>query len=295
MSPGINSLGLGSTPLLYHSKLNTIGFAIVTILGVGCLAAGGLGAYGYFQTGALSTQAILMMTAGGGGAILSTVGIVGVQRNCRSRLVFGKDAWEAFGVKVLDDISHPPEIDWNALDPIFNEPYRKNYVLYYEPGRVEVDGEEQDFNPRFLSPFMRATNDLHVNLTPEKLSERPASPGWRLGSITLTRPRRREDDALSFDWQNSGTPVVEGFQTPTISQATIVSMILKKFRGDVCFKDGYEGTGQHYTYCESISDQDSNDAIIVGKRRTNQPGFEWEYPAGDHGYAVAPVKRFPSA
>lgn len=68
------------------SKLNTYGFAIAIILGIGGLAVAAAGVAGYFHVGALSNMAqinaIIMMAAGGGsGTLLLIVGSVGTIKN----------------------------------------------------------------------------------------------------------------------------------------------------------------------------------------------------------------------
>jgi hypothetical protein len=78
-------------PIVKHkpSKGKTIGFAIVIILGLGCLAVAGVGLGGYLQAGSFSSlgqiHSIIMMAAGGGGGIIFLIiGIVGSVKSCRT-------------------------------------------------------------------------------------------------------------------------------------------------------------------------------------------------------------------
>src|ERR1700722_4434952 len=71
------------------SKLETYGFAIAIILGIGGLAVGAAGLAGYFHVGALSNMAqidviIMMIACGGGGTILLIIGAVGTVKNRQS-------------------------------------------------------------------------------------------------------------------------------------------------------------------------------------------------------------------
>src|ERR1700722_18306303 len=71
------------------SKLETYGFAIAIIVGIGGLAVGAAGLAGYFHVGALSNMAqidaIIMMAAGGGGGIiLLIVGVVSTVKTGQS-------------------------------------------------------------------------------------------------------------------------------------------------------------------------------------------------------------------
>jgi|GEM_PF-1777286 len=69
------------------SQLKTYGFILAIIVGVGGLAAGGAGAAGYFQIGALSNMdqidAIIMMAAGGGGGLIFL--IIGIVRTVKNQ------------------------------------------------------------------------------------------------------------------------------------------------------------------------------------------------------------------
>lgn len=77
--------------------MKTYGFALAIILGIGGLAAGGIGLAGYLgQISHLDhVRAIIMMAAGGGGGIaLFIIGVVGSVKNCKKARETGVPAFQ---------------------------------------------------------------------------------------------------------------------------------------------------------------------------------------------------------
>lgn len=148
------------------SKWKEYGFVIAMIVLIGIAIGGvGVGVAGYFHVGALSPlkhlHAFIIMGASGGTLLLGVIGGICffVFRNRPknnslhdsappkvvieqpaeedfSYLVYGEEAWQKLGARVLGRIPHKPDIDWNENDPYFNAPFKKNYILIYIPNQV---------------------------------------------------------------------------------------------------------------------------------------------------------------
>lgn len=157
-----------------HTKWQSCGFAIALILGIGGLAVGAAGATAYFHVGSLSNisqvNAIIMMSVGGGGAVIflvlaaknhpkvrqqnrdpseaeqpqnnvfvktaSTWGYF--DNSIDTRRLYGPQAWSIWNVEILDHIPEPPQDD-------------PSKVLLYIPKRVKVNGQEKNFDLNVLT------------------------------------------------------------------------------------------------------------------------------------------------
>lgn len=140
----------------------TLGFAILIIAGLGCLAITGvgLGAFGVHQIwwveGTLSQlsqiTAILMMTVGGaGGMTLFLIGMVGAlkkreQNNDQNKSIvrFGKEQWGNYFGNIGEEPPLPHDIDdiLNAACPFSNNPNIKvkdTHMLVLIPEKIDEE------------------------------------------------------------------------------------------------------------------------------------------------------------
>ena len=100
--------------------------------------------------------------------------------------IYGKDAhlWNILNLAIADVVSEPPEIDWDAYDPFFKEPYRENYALLYIPEKIRVNEEVKDFDIGILNEM---SQNPQVNLDPhiQSVFKKDGLSRWVLASIRV--------------------------------------------------------------------------------------------------------------
>jgi hypothetical protein len=220
------------------STRKTIGFAIVTILGLGSLVAAGVGLGGYLQAGSLSSigqvNSIIMMSAcGGGGIVFLVVGIVGSVKNCQRKslqnmrdvvstidtkggLIYGADAWKIWNVEVLDKVPELPNVDLS----------QKDKILLYIPQRVRVNGKEKDFN---LKTLIEIQHDRFKYFSPivENQFQHTTAAGWALIDKAVIPESR------SQDYETQKTMVEsKGGRLPSVLEAIVLNLMVFDFTGE---------------------------------------------------------------
>lgn len=282
------------------SKLKMYGFAIAIIVGIGGLAIAGTGLAVYFQVGVLSNlsqvHAIIMMSTGGGvGTALLIIGIVGTIKNYQNSnrleksnrpennkelkntkgLVYGADAWkkiwkEEINVEVLDDIPPTPKIDWNEIDPYYNEPFRNNYVLLYIPERVRVDDEEKDFILQNTEEITKGPFEDLSYPVKEKFGSSKAS-GWVLISKRVIPGSRGKD----YEAQKAMIEK-QGFRMPHAMEFIALVLMIYHSTGEHLYAEDY------YSRCI----EEIEKPVVVGNFDDSGLVVVEDYADGKDGTAV---------
>lgn len=301
-----------SNPLLKSCK--TYGFVIAMIIGIGGLAAGGVGAAGYF--GAISNlnqvDAIIMMAAGGGGgAILFIVGVVGTVKNClhntledtngrRARqplqvnkqeiigttntqngLVYGADAWRIWGADVLDEVPPAPEMNWDDNDPYFNEAYRDNYVLLYIPQRIRVGREEKDLNLQTLREISGGPFEYFSDIVAGQFGQ-TSSSGWVLISKKVIPNSRRK----GYEAQKQMIEEQANFRLANTEEAVAASLMVFAFTNETLYGK------QPLTYTRCLEKVDDLYPVVVGSFGTDGLNVDGSSRSAYDHCGVAALRKF---
>lgn len=262
--PGVTIVG--SKEILspgYSIKFRSYGSTIATILGISGVILGAIGLGGYCRIGLLremnKTVSITMIAAGGScGAFLLIIGIC-CQKNrnksvakdevqeqlktdpkqiIRDRvdtqggLVFGKDAWQVFGVEVLDEVPPIPSgIDLNRGDKFF----------IYIPENARVNGKET----KLTLQVFKEINEKHFKFFFENIKQvygNTTAPGWVLVDKTLN------SESLGRDLREQERLPPHGSNLLQVLQAVVANLMVFEFTGKRLFgKETYTICKEHFT------------------------------------------------
>jgi hypothetical protein len=250
--------------------------AIILSLGGLAVAGIGLGGYlqigpllNFSQINSIS----IMVAGGSCGIILLIVGVAGSVKNCQTngrdnaedtedvednpappnnaeltappkraakthdRSIYGKDAWEVWGVKVLDVVPPPPNVDTN------------NKILLYIPQKVKFNGKEDELT---LNVFSDITKDMPLFIGSDikkNFGNTLGTGKWILIDTNVTPASLKQDyNVLRVMLQQ------DGCRMPSILEAVVLNLMVFAHTKTPLYKD--------YTYC--LEYEGEYLAIMVG-------------------------------
>lgn len=290
------------------SKLETYGFAIAIIVGIGGLAAGAAGLSGYFQVGALSNiaqvDAITLMAAGGGsGTILLIIGVFGTVKNRQAmshqrhgdvhvdsersgatrKSGLTKRAEMIKSIDTQDGSVYGPEAwkIWEAevLDAVPPAPQvdlsKKDKVLLYIPRKIRFQGRDMDFNLKALKRIGAGPFSFISELVEKQFGDQ-ASPGWVLIDKTVLPESRNKN------YETQKKMVEErGCSMPSVLEAVVLNLMFFQFnRKWLCAPEDWM-----FTRC--IERVDGNYPVVVGSFFTAGLWVRFDYHENESGVACA--------
>lgn len=239
----------------------TLGCAIAIIVSLAAVAVGlaGLGAHqGWWHAGALNElgqmRSIILITAGAGGAIvfLSLNILVYVREpaptvDTQEGLIYGPEFWDIWKAEILDTVPKAPEIDWDEIDPVFQESYRENYILLYVPSKMKINGEETRLSLNVLEKLTRFNTFDYASK--QKFGDtRIAHPRWVLISKRLI--------SRSYEQSSQVIASTEKFRTPYAVEAVLLNLLVHAFTGEKLYGEGI------FTRCQEFLKGNGGEYII---------------------------------
>jgi hypothetical protein len=247
----------------------TYGFVIaiiVGVIGVIGLGVGGAGVAGYFHVGALSNMAqvdaIIMMSAGGVGAILFIGGIVGTVISLKNRrqvldsarldelthggLVYGPDIWPELGrkwghtLKVLDQ--NIPEAPTEGL--------QDGKIRLYIPQSIAVDGDGEDFALSTLVSITGAEHGIAICDLVEEFGTIRGQGKWIEIDSDMIPNSIGKDRATHEDMVKE-----QGCRIPSVLEAMMVNLMVFAITGERLYHS-------HQTLCSEVSS--NGEPTVVG-------------------------------
>ena len=148
--------------------------------------------------------------------------------NIQNAKIYGRDAWRAWNIEILDSIPDAPLIDWCAMDPYFKEPFWKNYVLLYIPQRIRVHGQDMNLTLKAIEdsrgrPYIDYGHPIADKCALGKFY------GWLLVSV------KNIPDSQIKDWKTKKKMVEtqKDFRMLHTIEAVALHFILEKFHKEV--------------------------------------------------------------
>jgi hypothetical protein len=308
-------LGVNSSPVHLTQKppiqSRALSIAISIIAGIGALVVGvALGAC----LGVATVHTITLIVAGCGFyflfvKILSTAlfpeaspslspqvaASINPTEVMTSKLIYGKDAWKALGVEIVDKIPEPPS-GQNDIDPFFKKPFSENYIDFYIPEKIRFRGIKRDLTfytleeisgKEFESSELEIGKGLRLLLDGKKIPS-----GWRRMCTKNVPGSKSSDGTIRKEVLNAN----QNFKLPCSIEAAVLNLFLEVNAEEYISEESpFSGT-----WCEEVMRVFNESSpmyeypILVGRNNPNslQVHYSLRTSCETVEIGINPVQRF---
>ncbi len=143
-----------------------------------------------------------------------------------SKFIYGKEAWKALGVEIVDNIPNPPT-GHSDIDPFFRKPFWENYIDFYIPETIRFKGRKQNLTfltleeisgKEFESSELETSQGLRLPIDSKKIPS-----GWRRMCTKNVPGSRSYDGTIRKEILNAN----QNFKLPCSVEAAVLNLFVE--------------------------------------------------------------------